>query len=66
MVGWDLAILRREQLEDGDVRLIPQEVEAGEGLEWKDIASHLQELLGTWNFLVMRDSMLEHHLDSAS
>jgi hypothetical protein len=35
------------------VKLVPPEPE--EDLEWKDFVSHLQELLGTWNFLVVRD-----------
>jgi hypothetical protein len=59
--------LTREQLDDNDVGQIPQEVEAGQRPEWRDIDN--RNLISTscwaqWNSLLVRDGVLEFHWES--
>jgi hypothetical protein len=67
--GWDRAALRREQLADQDVGHIPQEVEAGQRPEWKDIADRSPIYKSYWaqrKSLAVRDGVLERNWESAA
>jgi hypothetical protein len=45
---WDGAALRREKLADNDIGQILLEVEAGQCLEWKEIADHIPIYKSHW------------------
>jgi hypothetical protein len=60
--------LRREQLNNHDVGRILQEVEAGQRSDWRDVADWspiYKSYWAQWKSLVVRDGVLELHLESA-
>jgi hypothetical protein len=61
--------LRRMQLADNYVGQILQEAQVGQHSEWKDIADHspiYKSYWAQWKFLVVRDNILECHLETAN
>jgi hypothetical protein len=61
--------LKKEVMADEDMRQIPQEVEAGQCPEWKDILDHspvYKSYEAKWKSLAVRDGMLQHQQESVN